>query len=151
MKRDELTARLAGLPSLTTAQLRAEWKRAIGEDSPAAFGKDMLARGIAYHLQKEMHGGLRADTARQLAQARKQIEQGRQPNPRTRLRPGTQLARDWRGRTHHVLVLEDGYLFEEKHYRSLSVIARTITGARWSGPRFFGLVSMRGEANREAA
>jgi hypothetical protein len=123
----------------------------MGEPSPAAFGKDMLARGVAYHLQQQVHGGLRAEAVRQLAEARKHVERGVAPNPRAQLRPGTQLARDWRGRTHHVLVLEDGYLFKEKHYRSLSVIARTITGTRWSGPRFFGLTSTRGEADREAA
>jgi hypothetical protein len=57
----------------------------------------------------------------------------------TSLRPGTRLSRDWHGRTYHVLVLEDGFLHQDRQYRSLSQIAAAITGTAWSGPRFFGL------------
>ena len=83
---------------------------------------------------------------------RRQIERGRRDGKRGKagsrptpveLRPGTQLVREWHGRTHHVLMLEDGLMFEDRRYASLSQIAREITGAHWSGPRFFGLTSRR--------
>ena len=138
---------------MTAAQLRAEWQVVIGTVAPNGFGKDMLACGIAYHVQERLQGGMLLTTARQLAEAKKQLARGEVASPRTRLRTGTQLARDWHGRSHHVLVLEDGYSYQDRHYRSLTAIAREITGARWSGPRFFGLASSRvsGEAARDAA
>ncbi len=137
----------------SSAQLRLEWQQVVGSPAPAAFGKDMLARGVAYRLQEQVHGGMLLATARQLAEARKQLARGQAPNPQARLRPGTQLARDWHGRTHHVLVLEDGYSYRDRSYRSLTAIARDITGAAWSGPRFFGLTSKRlvRKADRDAA
>jgi hypothetical protein len=99
-------------------------------------------------LQEKAHGGLSASTARQLAEAARQItKQGRASEGTTTLRPGTRLARDWHGRTHHVLVLDDGYHYRDRRYRSLTAIARDITGAAWSGPRFFGL---NGARDREA-
>jgi hypothetical protein len=151
----ELAERLAALSTLSTAQLRVEWQDVHGEAAPAAFGIDLLARGIAWRLQEQAQGGLSASAARQLAQAARQIEKrGRASETTVVLRPGTRLARDWHGRTHHVLVLDDGYHYQERRYRSLTAIAREITGAAWSGPRFFGLirrVADRAEASDAAA
>ena len=102
-----LGTRMAALPSMTAAQLRAEWQRVVGTPSPAAYGKDLLARGIAYHLQVAVHGGLSSKAARQLRQAQARAARGLRVPPTPRLlRQGTMLARDWQGRTHHVLVLE---------------------------------------------
>ena len=153
MRADKLSVRIAGLRSMTTAQLRDEWQQVIGSPAPAEFGKDMLTRGVAYRLQEQVHGRMLLTTARQLAEGRKQLARGQSPNPLARLRPGTQLARDWHGRTHHVLVLENGYSYRDRSYRSLTSIAREITGVAWSGPRFFGLTSKRlaREAARDAA
>ena len=146
-----LATRMAALPSMTAAQLRAEWQRVVGSPSPAAYGKNLLARGIAYHLQAAVHGGLSSKAARQLRQAQARTAQGLRVPPAPRLRQGTMLARDWQGRTHHVLVLEEGYSYQDRRYRSLSAIAFEITGARWSGPRFFGLISKPQERRRDAA
>ncbi len=150
MRREKFTASVAALPAMTTAQLRSEWQQVLGSAAPAGFGKEMLTRGIAYRLQEQVHGGLVAATARQLAEAMKQVARGKEPSPSATLREGTHLVRDWHGRTHHVLVLDDGYLFKDRQYHSLSAIARDITGARWSGPRFFGL-NRNEELEREAA
>jgi hypothetical protein len=140
----KLVDRLTALSTMSAAQLRAEWSRVHGEPAPVAFSIELLARGVAWALQEKAHGGLSASAARQLAEAARQIiKQGRASEGTTTLRPGTRLARDWHGRTHHVLVLDDGYHDRDRRYRSLTAIARDITGAAWSGPRFFGLNGAR--------
>jgi hypothetical protein len=70
---------------------------------------------------------------------------------RPALKPGTRLVREWRGRTHEVLVLDDGFAWQGRHYRSLSAIARKITGTAWSGPLFFGLKPNRPATRRSSA
>jgi hypothetical protein len=95
----------------------------------------LLARGIAYEMQVRQIGGLTPAERKALGA----LAQGRSdPNPAT-LKAGTRLYRSWRGVTQEVLVLEDGYSWRDKSYASLSEVARAITGARWSGPRFFGV------------
>ena len=145
-----LADKLAALSTMSAAQLRAEWSQVHGAPAPVAFSIELLARGIAWTLQEKAQGGLSASAVRQLAEAARQItKQGRASEGTMTLRPGTRLARDWHGRTHHVLVLDDGYHYRERRYRSLTAIARDITGAAWSGPRFFGLNS--GRTDREAS
>ena len=84
MTRDT-SCRLAALRSMTAAQLRAEWQVVIGTVAPNGFGKDMLACGIAYHVQERLQGGMLLTTARQLAEAKKQLARGEVASPRTRL------------------------------------------------------------------
>jgi hypothetical protein len=140
----KLADRLTALSTMSAAQLRAEWSRVHGEPAPVAFSMELLARGIAWRLQEKAHGGLSASAARQLAEAARQItKRGKASERTTTLQPGNRLARDWHGRTHHVLVLDDGYHDRDRRYRSLTAIARDITGAAWSGPRFFGLNGAR--------
>ena len=118
---------------------------------------DFLLRAAAWHLQASRLGGLSPDTRRMLraetAQVKKQFAATRpgtsaaEPDvitspaapPRKQLSPGTRLVRDWNGRSHVVDVLEEGFAFEGRLHKSLTAIARQITGAHWSGPRFFGL------------
>ena len=135
-----LEAELAALRAMSTAQLRAEWQRVLRKPAPA-ISPDLLERGIAYELQARRHGGLPPSTRRELTRLARQLARGNAiaPSRGTVLKPGTRLSRDWHGRTHHVLVTEDGFLFEDRRYRSLSQVAAAITGATWSGPRFFGL------------
>ena len=105
---------------------------------------EMLARGISYHLQEKAHGGLTGSARRQLDEAARQIAKAGAISDRpAAMQAGTRLARDWHGRTHHVLVLDDGFDYQDRRYGSLSAIARDITGVSWSGPRFFGLLSKR--------
>jgi hypothetical protein len=97
---------------------------------------------LAQRLQERRYGGLPAVVRRELAR----IAAGEQPigvrrPTKKSIRPGTRLVREWQGRPVAVLVLEEGFLWEDRRYRSLSEIAREVTGVRWSGPRFFGLTT----------
>jgi hypothetical protein len=99
-------------------------------------------RGIAYRLQELEHGGLSKATRRTLKTLAKMVRTtGRvAPDPGLALKPGARLVREWHGRTHTVTVKEDGFDYAGSSYSSLTKVALAITGARWSGPRFFGLV-----------
>jgi hypothetical protein len=92
-------------------------------------------------MQARVHGGLPAATTKAIDRAISQLEKtgevGVQKNPS--LKPGTRLVREWRGKTYHVLVLDDGFEHQGRRFSSLSKIVRAVTGTNWSGPRFFGL------------
>ncbi len=104
----------------------------------------MLWRGIAYRMQEQATGGLPKKVVRWLEQiVRKQDAKHGAGRSASAARTGTRLVREWQGRANEVVVLEDGFLWNGEIYRSLSEIARLITGTRWSGPRFFGLVEQR--------
>ena len=141
--------RLAELAKMSARDLRGEWERVHGELSPAGFAADLLTRGIAYRLQVKGQGGLPPAILRLIRRGQVELAQGSvvrdQPLP---LRVGTRLTRDWHGRTHHVTVVENGFDYADQPYRSLSAIARVITGAGWSGPRFFGLIGRARTADR---
>src|SRR6202011_1588720 len=132
---------LARLSELTIFELRAEWRRLHRMPPPMRLSRDLLIRGIIYQLQERAYGGLSMATARKLEQAAAgPASRGvAKPTPSVSLRPGTRLVREWRGVTHTALIHADGIEWRGQRYRSLSVVARKITGARWSGPRFFGL------------
>jgi hypothetical protein len=132
---------LARLSELTIFELRGEWRRLHRMPPPMRFSRDLLTRGISYKLQERAYGGLSMATARKLEQAAADpLSRGAaKPTPPIALKPGTRLVREWRGVTHMVLIRADGIEWRGQRYHSLSVVAREITGARWSGPRFFGL------------
>ncbi len=109
---------------------------------PPAFGSGLLARALAYHEQEKALGGLSAADRKQIKGAASRSGDGKRP-PISDAPPGTWLARTWHGEVHQVFVLDDGVEYRGELYASLSAVARTITGARWSGPRFFGLKSSR--------
>jgi hypothetical protein len=124
---------------MSPAQLRAVWHTQFREAAPA-IGPDLLRRAIAWKRQARVHGGLPTSTRKTIEGALAQLEKnGRLDMASLRLKPGTRLVRRWHGTVHHVLVLDDGFEHEGRRYQSLSQIARAITGAQWSGPRFFGL------------
>jgi hypothetical protein len=129
------------LGSMTPAQLRAEWRRIFRRETPP-HSPDLLARAISWRWQAQQHGDLTLATRRELDSLAHQLIQNGSIDAAGPSKPsvGTQLIREWNGRTIKVLITENGYLFEDRSYRSLSQIARHVTGARWSGPRFFGLV-----------
>jgi hypothetical protein len=137
----KLDEQLTGLMAMSSAQLRGEWQRVYREPASLALSPDLLMRGLAYRLQERAHGGLASGVRRDIARLVRQLERTGEVSTEREvvLKTGTRLVRDWRGRTHHVLVLDDGFLFEDRRYGSLSRIASEITGANWSGPRFFGL------------
>jgi hypothetical protein len=114
------------------------------------LSRDLLVRGIAYRLQERSLGGLSPALLRKMGRfhAEAEAKDARRSAPPISLKPGARLVRQWRGVTHTVLVQADGFEWSGRRYPSLSIIAREITGARWSGPRFFGL---RKEAKKSDA
>jgi Protein of unknown function (DUF2924) len=141
----EISQKIAALTALTAPQLRREWRR-LYRYNPPRLSRDLLVRTIAYRMQELAYGGLSKRTQRRLVALTKELQTNGSiaSDPGPRVRPGVGLVREWRGRTHTVVVTEDGFEYAGKTYTSLSKIAQTITGAHWSGPRFFGL--NRGEA-----
>lgn len=124
-----LDERLAALADMKPAALRREWERAYGMLAPG-ISAELLRMGIAYRLQEKVHGGLSRSSATALKTS---SDRGRP------MKAGTRLVRFWGGRTITVEVVENGFLYEDREYASLSAIAREVTGTNWSGPRFFGL------------
>ena len=121
--------------------LRCEWRQ-LYRSEPPKISRDLLLRGIAYRRQELEHGGLSKTTRRKLKTLAKMVQAtGRvTPDPGVCLKPGARLVREWHGRTHTVTATEDGFDYAGTSYPSLTKIAKKITGAHWSGPRFFGLV-----------
>jgi len=144
-KRATLEARLGALLHLNVHTLRGIWVEEFGRPAPAHFRRDLLIRAIAYRIQERKAGGLRPATIRRLKRLAENLQDGREPKALSpsRLLPGVRLMREWNGETHVVDVLAAGFAWRGAHYTSLSAIARAITGVRWSGPRFFGLLNKR--------
>jgi hypothetical protein len=132
---------LSRLPTLDIGELRQQWRGLYKTQPPANLSRELLIRAVAYRMQEVALGGLRPARQRQLRQMAQQFNRIGAANmpPRPELKPGTRLIREWQGRTHDVLVLDDGFSWQGTHHRSLSAIARKITGTAWSGPLFFGL------------
>lgn len=126
------------------AELIEEWIKAYRRPPPKGISTRLLEYAAAYNAQVRQFGGLTPATHRALhalaAEPRdKPLSAGRKGAANTPPAPGTRLVREWHGKTHLVDILEKGVSYQGHTYRSLSEVARTITGARWSGPRFFGL------------
>lgn len=132
-----LDQQLDRLATLSPVELRAEWRR-VYRAPPPQFTTDLLVRGIAWQIQVKAFGGLSRSAERTLDQ-RAGLAPGKRWLDTSRLKPGTRLVRRWQDVTYDVLVVEDGFLFKDDVFGSLSAIAEAITGTRWSGPRFFGL------------
>jgi DUF2924 family protein len=139
--RDAGREALARLPMLDLDELREEWRRLNKVDACPRLSRDLLVRAVAYRLQELALGGLRPEPQRRLRQIAMELKQAGVATIRLRpqLPSGTRLMREWRGRRYEVVVLDVGFSWQGAHYRSLSAIARTITGTPWSGPLFFGL------------
>lgn len=157
-KRMSVEQEVAALGDLSREELAKRWIKAYGRLPPKGVRRDFLLRAAAWHLQASRLGGLSPNARRMLRAAIAQAERlfaakqsGTNPvepdastsssvgKPRMQLSPGTRLVREWNGRSHVVDVLEEGFAFEGRLHKSLTAIAHQITGAHWSGPRFFGL------------
>jgi hypothetical protein len=149
---DDIAAKLRALKQMDHAALRAEWRRLYRAHPPKRVARDLLLLGVAWKLQEQAYGGLSAATKRHIGDLAETLEQdGDVTRSRVaRLKPGARLVREWRGETHTVIVCQDGFEWKGRRWRSLSVIAREITGGHWSGPRFFGLKE-KARANSEDA
>ena len=134
---------LVRLMELSVGDLKAEWARRYGAPAPG-LSPDLLRLGLGYRLQEQRSGGLGRATRILLRQVAAGAGKGTGTAPLPRkLTPGTRLVRDWHGISHTVTVLEDGFEYDGQKWKSLSAIARAITGARWNGPLFFGLAERR--------
>ena len=136
----EVERQIAGLVDRSTQDLRVAWRELHRTGPPPGLSRDLMIRALAHQLQQQTHGGMSPALRRRLRSLAGEFEKGGASfdlglMPKT----GTMLVRQWRGHTHTVLVRKDGFEYEGQHYRSLTVITERITGAHWSGPRFFGL------------
>ncbi len=136
-----LSGTLAELDQMDMRALKALWQDAFHVPPPLNARRDYLQRAMAWHLQAQCLTGLRPATIRHLKKLVNMpsdaVSGTSTPGPH--LKPGTRLLREWRGETQLVEVMEDGFLWNEQCFASLSAVATAITGTRWSGPRFFGL------------
>lgn len=125
----KLKDQLAALTQMQRSELQIEWERVCKRPAPN-LSADLLRLGIGYHLQEKSSAALSRTSALAL----------KETGPaRPAIKPGTRLVRSWNGRTISVQVAQNGFVFEDRQYVSLSAIAREVTGSNWSGPRFFGL------------
>jgi len=149
----EVEAEIAALSGLETDRLRIEWRRLYRTEPPPRLSRDLLLRAVAYKIQERAHGRLAQATKRRLRSlAQEMVTNGHSAfGPGISLKSGARLVREWHGRTHIVVVLEDGFEHDGCRYRSLTQIARRITGAHWSGPRFFGLAKSPGDDGRSTS
>ena len=143
---DPIPARIAALKTASTPELKKQW-RALFKTEPPAFNRRFLETRLAYRIQELTYGGLKPDTVRRLEALGEQFDGGSPMTRRIRtdLKPitGTRLIREWQGVEHVVTVTRDGYEWQGRPYKSLSSVARGITGTRWSGWVFFGLKNHR--------
>lgn len=136
---EAVSSEIARISSLNLAEARAEWQRRSGKAAPKALSRDLLVRQLAWDIQQKAFGGHDTATRKLLAAYGRKV-----PDKVVLfrwLKPGTTVIREYQGVRHIVTITEEGFVWEGTRYPSLSVIARAITGARWNGPRFFGLRS----------
>jgi hypothetical protein len=130
----EIAGEVSSLDGLDRMALQRRWQESFSHTAPPRLSQILMAKCIAHNIQVRAYGGLPVRTIRALKAAAKAGDT-ESISPGT----GTHLIREWNGVLHEVIVERDGYVWQGKQYRSLSAIARAITGVRWSGPRFFGL------------
>jgi Protein of unknown function (DUF2924) len=137
---EELARGITRLPALDVPALRQRWAALFGAEPSLSFGRALLLRAIAYRLQEKASPSLKPATRRVLDRiADSRSSDAPQSIPQGRASAGTVLIRQWRGVSHRVTVLDTDVVYRGHRYKSLSEIARTITGSHWSGPLFFGL------------
>ncbi|MFD1483248.1 DUF2924 domain-containing protein [Paracoccus nototheniae] len=146
---DPIPARLAFLKAASTIELKQQW-RDLFETAPPPFNRRYLESRLAYRIQELAYGGLKPETLRRLEQLGEDLDGGNRKKSRIRtdLMPiaGTRLIREWQGTEQVVTVTQDGFEWQGRPYRSISALARAITGTRWNGWVFFGLKNHRSRA-----
>lgn len=139
---DGVLARVAALKTTPTPELKQQWRDLFGKEPPP-FNRRYLESRLGYRIQELAYGGLKPETLRRLLELGEQLDGGKIDVRKRRVddRPiaGTRLIREWQGVEHTVTVLADGFEYQGRPYKSLSAVARAITGTRWNGPLFFGL------------
>ena len=145
-KPDPIPARLAALKTATTPELKAQWRDLL-DSEPPPFNRRYLESRLAYRIQELAYGGLKPETIRRLERLGEELDGGDRKKSRIRADTmpiaGTRLIREWQGVEHVVTVTAGGFEWQGRPYKSLSAIARAITGTRWNGWVFFGLKNRR--------
>ena len=148
-KQYPIPARLAALKTVTTLELKNQW-RELFDSEPPPFNRRYLESRLAYRIQELAYGGLKPEIVKRLETLGEQLDGGDRKKSRIRadMMPivGTRLIREWQGVEHLVTVTADGFDWQGRPYKSLSAIARAITGTRWNGWVFFGLKNHRRRA-----
>ncbi len=147
-----LEAGIRRLPDLSLDELRGRWKALFGSPAPVSLRRKFLARAVAYQMQVQAYGGLSNATKRRLREIAEAVRRG---NPDAagiarHIRPGTQMLRQWRDKTHTVTAIAGGFEWNGQTYKSLSAVAKDITGTNWNGYAFFG-IKRAPNANKNAA
>ena len=134
-------AEIGRLPDLSLLELRHRWKALFGHPAPKSLRRNFLARAVAYQMQVEAYGGLSAATKRRLAEIANAARNGDASTilGSSRIKPGTQMIRQWQNTTHTVTALMEGFEWNGRTYKSLSAVANAITGTNWNGFAFFGI------------
>ncbi|MFD1985675.1 DUF2924 domain-containing protein [Mesorhizobium newzealandense] len=143
---DNVLGRLAELKTMDIVTLKSTWRDLFAAEPPP-YNRKFLESRLAYRIQELAYGGLKPETLKRLAALAEDLEPrsgGRGIRSDNRPIAGTRLMRDWQGVEHCATVLADSYEYDGRPYKSLSAIARAITGTRWNGLIFFGLKSQRG-------
>ena len=141
----KVDSQIAELVDRSTHELRLAWRQLHQVVAPQGLSRDLLIRALAHQLQEQSCGGSGRALRRRLQTLTGEREKrGASSDLGAALKTGTTLVRQWRGHTHAVLVRDGVFEYDGQPYRSLSVIAKRITGAHWSGPRFFGLTKRAG-------
>jgi hypothetical protein len=144
---DQVLSRLAALQAAPIGELKAQWRALFGKEPPP-FNRAYIQSRLAYRIQELAYGGLKPGTRARLEALGEQLDGGnvvlRRIRADTRPLPGTRLLREYDGVQHVVTVRADDFEYEGRPYRSLSAIARHITGTRWNGWTFFGLKGRAG-------
>jgi hypothetical protein len=144
---EDLPQEVTHLPALDSEALREKWLALFGVEPSLRLGRSFMIRALAYRLQERAFGGLKPTTERLLdhiAEGRSEVALAR--IPKRRAGAGTVLIREWRGVSHRVIVLDHDIVYRGRRYKSLSDVARAITGSHWSGPLFFGIKRRTKEA-----
>ena len=147
-----LEAEIGRLPCLSLFELRHRWKTLFGHPAPKSLRRTFLARAVAYQMQVEAYGGLSVATKRRLREIADAVRNG-DANAllgSSRIKPGTQMIRQWQNTTHKVTALNEGFEWDGRTYKSLSAVANAITGSNWNGYAFFG-IKRAPSSNKNAA
>lgn len=128
------------LEQSSRAELLKHWKALFGDYPPSGMSRPMMARIIGFEVQMKQEGGLKKRTLNRLLTIAKGDKSSK---PNIEIKSGTRLVREWNGISHVVDVSGEGILYKAKSYKSLSAVAKEITGSHWSGPRFFGLTNRK--------
>jgi hypothetical protein len=150
---EAIPLRLGRLKSYSITELKQQWRALYNSEPPHRISRELLTRAVAYRIQEQVYGSLKPSTRRLLFRLADDARSGRplRLEPVAPAAAGSVLMREWHGVTHEVRVLDRGVLYRRKRYRSLTEVAKVITGAHWNGPQSFGLRSKRQQGARHGS